>query len=235
MKDNLEIYNKYKAVPETALKAFDNGKFKGTDINTMWRIKCLTEAFGMVGVGWYYNIKRLWIETTTTDEQFAFAEIELFVKVDGEWSKPISGNGGNKLAVQKRDGDYTTSDEAYKMAVTDALGSACKLLGFGADVYWANDRTKYTNSTPQNSQQKVEQPKTTKSTAERESLTLEKALQLKTTKGKLYGELTDDNLKYIIDNSKNDLSVEAATLILEDRQMCEDLQPIPVGEEGLPF
>ena len=31
------------------------------------------------------------------------------------------------------------------MAITDALGVACKLLGFGADVYWDNDRTKYTN------------------------------------------------------------------------------------------
>jgi uncharacterized protein with PIN domain len=29
------------------------------------------------------------------------------------------------------------------MAYTDAISVACKLLGFGADVYWAKDNTKY--------------------------------------------------------------------------------------------
>lgn len=141
---NLELYEKYKTVPAEALKDFDNGKFKGTDINTMWRIKSLTEAFGACGIGWYFTIKRTWTETTPNNEQFAFAEIELFIKVDGEWSKPISGNGGNKIARVTKSGEYSTSDEAYKMAVTDALGVACRNLGFGADVYWANDKTKYT-------------------------------------------------------------------------------------------
>lgn len=144
--DNLEIYKKFKEVPQEALKPFDNGKFKGTDINTMWRIKSLTEHFGPCGIGWYFEIVRLWTEITPNNEQFAFAEIALFIKVDGEWSKPISGNGGNKLARITKDGVYSTSDEAYKMAVTDALGVACRSLGFGADVYWANDRTKYTDS-----------------------------------------------------------------------------------------
>ena len=41
--ENLAIYNKYRKVPAEALKPFDNGNFKGTDINSMWRIKCLTE------------------------------------------------------------------------------------------------------------------------------------------------------------------------------------------------
>lgn len=144
--ENMEIYNKYKTVPQNALKQFNNGKFSGTDINTMWRIKSLTEAFGMCGIGWYFTTKRLWVETTINNEQFAFAEIELFVKVDGEWSMPISGNGGNKLARLTKNGEYSTSDEAFKMAVTDALGVACRNLGFGADVYWDNDRTKYTTS-----------------------------------------------------------------------------------------
>lgn len=143
---NLELYEKYRTVPKEALKDFDNGKFKGTDINTMWRIKSLTEAFGICGVGWYFTIKRTWTEETPNGEQFAFAEIELFVKVDGEWSKPISGNGGNKIARITKDGAYSTSDEAYKMAVTDALGVACRNLGFGADIYWANDKTKYTEA-----------------------------------------------------------------------------------------
>ena len=153
--ENLEIWNKYKSVPENALKDFDNGKFKGTDINTMWRLKCLTEQFGVCGIGWYYNIKRLWVEETTNHEQFAFAEIELFVKVNGEWSMPISGNGGNKLTRITKSGEFSTSDEAYKMAVTDALGVACRNLGFGADIYWANDKTKYTTADEEHKEETI--------------------------------------------------------------------------------
>lgn len=142
--ENLEIYNMFKSVPKEATKEFDNGKFKGTDINTMWRIKCLTEQFGPCGFGWYFEIVRTWVEQTTNCEQFAFAEIKLYIKVDGEWSKGIAGTGGNKLTRVLKDGTISTSDEAFKMAITDAFGVACRSLGIGADVYWANDRTKYT-------------------------------------------------------------------------------------------
>ena len=157
--ENLEIYEKYRSVPQDALKPFDNGKFKGTDINTMWRIKSLTEQFGLCGVGWYFDIVRTWVEETPTHEQFAFAEIRLYVKVDGEWSKGISGNGGNKLTRLKSDGTLTTSDEAFKMAVTDALGVACRNLGFGADIYWANDRTKYSTANEDETPAKTATPK----------------------------------------------------------------------------
>lgn len=141
--EKMEFWNKYKSVPANALKDFNNGKFSGTDINTIWRMQCLTETFGMCGIGWYYEIKRLWTEQVESDV-FAFAEIELYVKVDNEWSKGISGTGGNKLARATSSGKVSTSDEAYKMAVTDAFGVACRNLGIGADVYWANDKTKYT-------------------------------------------------------------------------------------------
>lgn len=120
---------------------------------------------------------------------------------------------------------------------TSAWGRALGNFGIGIDesIATADEVLRAIAKQDQIAQNEDKQVKTAQPTAERESLTLEKALQFKTTKGKFYSELTDDNLKYIIDNSKDDLSIEAATLILEDRQMCEDLQPIPVGEEGLPF
>ena len=145
--ENLEIYNKYRVVPENALKAFNNGKFSGTDINTMWRIKSLTEIFGVCGFGWYYDIVRTWYEEAPNDEKLAFAEIKLYVKLDNEWSKGISAVGGSKIVQYFKTARYATgNDEGFKMAITDALGVACKMLGFGADIYWANDKTKYSNN-----------------------------------------------------------------------------------------
>ena len=119
---NLKIWDKYKAVPENALKDFDNGNFKGTDINTMWRMKCLTEEFGMCGVGWYYDIININHEKVNeADTIMTFAEIKLYIKVDGEWSKGITGVGGNKMLTKiklKADGSggyYKASDEATKI------------------------------------------------------------------------------------------------------------------------
>ena len=48
------------------------------------------------------------------------------------------------LKYVRKSKDFRPSDEAYKMAVTDAFGNACRNLGIGANTYWENDKTKYT-------------------------------------------------------------------------------------------
>lgn len=138
--DNMEIYEQGRAVPAEAKKSFNNGKFSGTDINPMWRIKKLTELFGAAGIGWYYEVISERAEEHG-DVTIAIVDLNLYIKVGGEWSKPIYGTGGNILL---RKG--STSDEGYKMALTDALSVACKALGIGADVYFEKDKTKYTDA-----------------------------------------------------------------------------------------
>ena len=103
---------------------------------------CIRDRFGVCGVGWYTEIKRIWAEEGKDGRVAAFCEIHLYVKVDGEWSRPIEGIGGSML-VNVFKGSPETSDECYKMAYTDAISVAAKALGIGADVYWAAGRTKY--------------------------------------------------------------------------------------------
>lgn len=148
MKENMEFYEQLRVVPQEAQKSFDNGRFKGTDINPMWRIKRMTELFGPCGIGWYYEVVHRTLERSAdTNVICAFIGINLYVKVNGEWSKPIYGEGGNTMSVWNR--KYScidTSDEAYKMALTDAFSNATKQLGLGADIWFANDKnhsTKY--------------------------------------------------------------------------------------------
>ena len=139
--DNLEYYNKLKVVPEEAKKTIQGGRLKGmTDINPMWRIKMLTETFGLCGIGWKYEVVSQRLEAGA-NEIAAFVTINLFVKV-GEWSEPIPGLGGSSFVANEKNGLYV-SDECFKMALTDALSVACKALGMGAEVYFAKDRTKY--------------------------------------------------------------------------------------------
>lgn len=145
--ENMQIYDAVKSVPAEARKQIAAGRLKGfTDINPMWRIRVLTEQFGPCGFGWYYTIEREWLEPTQTGEVAAFVRINLFVKVDGEWSMPIVGVGGSAFVANEKNG-ARMSDEAFKMAQTDALSVACKNLGIGAEVYWAAGETKYAAQT----------------------------------------------------------------------------------------
>lgn len=154
-KDNLEIYNQVRTVPENALRKIEAGRLKGkSDINPMWRIKKLTELFGMVGFGWYTDVTREWTEVSESGETAVFIDINLYVRKDGEWSKPIRGTGGNKVVSLEKKWDngeqvitQYLDDEAYKKAYTDAISVAAKALGIGADVYWEADKTKYDERT----------------------------------------------------------------------------------------
>lgn len=145
--ENLKFYEAGAEVPANAKKTITGGDLNGkTDINPMWRIKKLTEMFGPVGLGWKIAIERLWLEDVLGDEVIANAAITLQVKyngIDGEWSDPIPGVGGNKALKKDKRGEVC-NDEAYKMALTDAISVACKLIGIGANVYWEKDATKYT-------------------------------------------------------------------------------------------
>lgn len=136
---NMRIYEAGREVPESAQKAFNNGRFKGTDISPMWRIKKLTELFGPCGIGWYTEvIKRETLEVA--EEIFAIVDINLYIKDGDGWSKPIFGTGGNALKSKTKNG-VMTSDEGFKMAYTDAISVACKALGIGADIYFSADKS----------------------------------------------------------------------------------------------
>lgn len=157
--DNLELYNKVREVPKEAIKPIMAGRLKGmSDINPMWRIKTLTSEFGACGIGWYFEITDTKIDVLhDTQETVATVQGNLYVKVDGEWSKPIYGIGGAKMASMERNGLYV-DDECFKKASTDALSVACKNLGIGADVYWDKDSDKY-NDTKKDNFNSTAQPK----------------------------------------------------------------------------
>ena len=155
---NLDMYNRYAEPPKDAQKEFNNGRFKGTDINPMWRIRVLTAEYGECGFGWYTEVNRFWShESPETKEIAVFCELSLFVKRGNEWSKPIVGVGGNTFVTTSKRG-LIMSDEAYKMAYTDALGIACKALGIGANVWWKSTDSKYMRQDELNRMEQGTQP-----------------------------------------------------------------------------
>jgi len=143
-----------KDVPKQAQKAIKAGRLKGmTDISPQWRYHVMTQTFGPIGIGWKFTIDRQWLEDGSYGQSCAFTEISLYVKHEGAWSDAIPGTGGSAFIAKETKTNWDTkvkedflytSDEAYKMSLTDALSVAMKMLGVGAVIYSAgNDYSKY--------------------------------------------------------------------------------------------
>ena len=146
MKDNLEILELGWDVPEEAKKPISGGRLNGkTDISPMWRIKRLTEMFGPCGIGWWYVIKDQRLLEGADKEVKAFVDIDLYYRWGEQVSQPIPGVGGNTFV--EKGGKYT-SDECFKMALTDAISVAAKALGIGGSVYSGGEQTKYSRQEP---------------------------------------------------------------------------------------
>lgn len=196
--DNLEIYNKHKQPPDWALKEIQAGRLRGkTDINPQWRIEALTDLFGACGIGWKYQIVRLWTEHTG-NEVLAFAHVDLYFKgKDGIWSDPIQGIGGSMMVAMEKNGAYN-SDECYKMAVTDAISVCCKMLGIGGSIY---SGSKYPTTPKATEPTKVSDEtieKEIKASTTREELTKVYSKYKKeiTANDKLYEILKSEGAKY---------------------------------------
>ena len=156
------IWNSFSKPPKEALREIGGGRLKGmTDINPQWRYKAMTEKFGPCGIGWYPEIVEIWTEPVGV-EIAIFVKINLYIrnvritsipkdniKDEDAWSKPIPGLGGNLLAANERNGLHL-NDESLKMAYTDALSVAMKMIGVASDIYmglW--DGSKYRDDKPE--------------------------------------------------------------------------------------
>ena len=146
MSENLKHWEALSHPPADALKKITGGRLNGmTDIKPQWRYLVMTQEFGPCGVGWKYTVTKQWLEPGDGDQTVAFVNIDLFVKNGDEWSDAIPGGGGSMFIANERNGKHT-SDEAYKMATTDALSCAMKMLGVGAAVYLGEwNGSKYRN------------------------------------------------------------------------------------------
>lgn len=202
----MERYKKYSRPPKDALKTIKGGRIAGmTDINPQWRIECLTAEYGLCGFGWYYKI--IDKEYKEYNEEVAMlVTIELYVKVDGEWSMPITGVGGSMLVVKESKG-ARTSDEALKMATTDAISVCCKQLGIGSDIYRGLfDGSKYRDEQPE---KKQEQKKQTEPTQEQKNANFFNALKaIDPTFAKVKELLYSDGLTDYLDVQNRQLFVE---------------------------
>ena len=147
--ERTELFQQGRSVPQEYLTPIDSGLLAGkgyTSINPMWRIQKLTEMFGPVGIGWWYNITKKWTEGDMQARSvMAFVDVDLYYRdpTTSVISQPIQGTGGAWFVGINKRGEAFMNNDCYKSALTDALSVAAKAIGIGADVYLDHDSDKY--------------------------------------------------------------------------------------------
>ena len=139
-----EHYEALRRPPQEALRTIEFGALKGkSDINPQWKYEAMTEEFGLCGIGWKFEIAdKEMVPVQQTGEVMIFVVVNLYVKDGESWSAPIPGCGGDFLIKRDKNGMHG-NDEGLKMAITDALGNAAKMIGVAADIYRGMYNTKY--------------------------------------------------------------------------------------------
>ena len=205
--DNMKIWNAVKRPPESALKPIQAGRLKGkTDISPQWRMQVMTEQFGPCGQGWHYRIDRLWTEPGADGQVFAFAQVSIEIGS----TYPIPGIGGSMLVAKESSGLHH-NDEAFKMAVTDALSVAMKALGVAADIYlglW--DGSKYKTTVQPESSKSVQQSELEKLSSDRKKAIADLSVEIIDT----FRDTGEDEAFDLYEQAKANLHDEAEQIAL---------------------
>lgn len=138
IEDAVKLFESVQKPPEDALKPIDAGRLKGkNEISPLWRMKAMTEKFGLYGDGWKFEVTKEWKEPIeVTKEVIVQVSINLFTRNrnTGEWNAPSPATGSAYLIVKDKNGLHG-NENAWASAFTDAFGKACKPFGIGYDVY----------------------------------------------------------------------------------------------------
>ena len=134
-RENLRFWIPHCKTPKESTKNYNKKGFKGTDINAQYRMRCMTEMFGPIGIGWGYEIKERWREESN-GSLFAYVLLQIWYK-PAKMERTFTGE-----IIGGTEGNFNP-DEIWKSCITDALGKCMAQLGIGADVYMGEFDGKY--------------------------------------------------------------------------------------------
>lgn len=135
--ENLWLWDRVKNTDPEYTKPYNNGSFKGTDVDIVYNIARATELMGPVGIGWGWEVLDEQVHTDEAAEtSWVTIKIGAWIKdKDGNRSEPVIHYGSADYATSTNKGYRRVNKEAHKMAMTNALGKVMSMWGFSADVY----------------------------------------------------------------------------------------------------
>ncbi len=144
--DKLALWNAVSKTDPSATKTSNQGGREQTSINGYWMIKQATEQFGMVGIGWGWDVMEERCDdgamipikqddgTTRLEQSKTHTiKLKLWFMSDGKRGEIIQY--GHTQAIYKSKWGVSDDGEAPKKSLMDAIKKALSMLGFCYDIF----------------------------------------------------------------------------------------------------
>ena len=144
--NNLIVWDRVSKTDPSATKTSNQGGRQQTSIDGYWMIKKATETFGMVGIGWGWEVlEERWDDGalipikqddgTTRIEQSKTHTIKLKLWFNHNGQRGEVIQYGHTQAIYKSKWGVSDDGEAPKKSLMDAIKKSLSMLGFCADIF----------------------------------------------------------------------------------------------------
>jgi hypothetical protein len=129
MTNNLDLWERFADIDPKFTKPITGKPYKGTSPNPQYIIRCLTEMFGPVGVGFGWEVTSEGF-TPLGDEVLHWCRIRFW---HGE-GKGFDAYGQTKALMKTKSG-FMSDEDAPKKSLTDAIVKAASQIGVGSNIF----------------------------------------------------------------------------------------------------
>lgn len=131
MTDNLKIWESHADIDPKFTKPITGKAYKGTSPNPQYVVRCLTELFGPVGIGFGWNVIAEDF-TKLGDETLHWCRISFW---HTDRANTFESYGQTKAAYPTSSGKFMVDEDAPKKSLTDAIIKAASHIGIGANIF----------------------------------------------------------------------------------------------------
>ena len=139
MSNHLDLWNRFADIDPAFTKPITGKDYRGTSPNPHYVIKCLTEMFGPVGVGFGWEVEQDEF-TPIGEEVLHWCRIRFW---HTDRSNGFSAYGQTKALMKTKNG-LRLDEDAPKKSLTDAITKAASKIGIAANIFLGRwDDSKY--------------------------------------------------------------------------------------------
>lgn len=131
MTGNLKIWEAHADIDPKFTKPITGKAYRGTSPNPQYVIRCLTDLFGPVGIGFGWNVIAEDF-TKLGEETLHWCRISFW---HTDRANTFESYGQTKAAYPTSTGKFMVDEDAPKKSLTDAIIKAASHIGIGANIF----------------------------------------------------------------------------------------------------
>lgn len=131
MSDNLKLWDAHADIDPKFTKQITGKAYRGTSPSPQYVIKCLTDLFGPVGIGFGWRVVAEAFQPLG-EETLHWCRIEFW---HTDRANTFEAYGQTKAAYPTKSGGFMVDEDAPKKSLTDAIVKAASQIGIAANIF----------------------------------------------------------------------------------------------------